>query len=61
MPFLFAKDTVPGPARRFDPIEYLCDVRNFVNRRVGDAVLLGEVNVPYKDQKEFFGGADGDG
>ena len=32
-----------------------------MTRRVGDAVLLGEVNVPYKDQKTFFGGPDGDG
>jgi trehalose synthase len=61
VPFMFAKDHVPGKAEVFDPVEYLCDVRNFVNRRVGDAVLLGEVNVAYKDQKAFFGGPDGDG
>ena len=36
-------------------------MRSFVNRRAGDAVLLGEVNVAYKDQKAFFGGPDGDG
>jgi trehalose synthase len=60
VPFLFAKDAVPADIG-FDPFEYLCDVRNFVDRRVGDAVLLGEVNVPYKDQKAFFGGPDGDG
>jgi hypothetical protein len=35
--------------------------RQFVTRRAGDAVLLGEVDVPYKDQKTFFGGPDGDG
>jgi glycosidase len=45
----------------FDPFSYLGDVRNFVTRRVGDAVLLGEVNLPYKQQKTFFGGPDGDG
>jgi trehalose synthase len=61
VPFMFAKDDVPGRAGTFDPIEYLGDVRNFVTRRVGDAVLLGEVNVAYKDQKAFFGGSDGDG
>ena len=61
VPFLFANDHVPGKAEVFDPVEYLCDVRNFVNRRVGDAVLLGEVNLEYKDQKAFFGGPDGDG
>ncbi len=61
VPFLFAKDAVPGSPDMFDPNQYLGDVRNFVTRRVGDAVLLGEVNVPYKDQLAFFGGPDGDG
>ena len=61
VPFLFAKDAVPGSPDTFDPNQYLGDVRNFVTRRVGDAVLLGEVNVPYKDQMAFFGGPDGDG
>ncbi|KAA0090847.1 trehalose synthase [Mycolicibacterium sp. P1-18] len=61
VPFLFARDAVPGEPGAFDPFEYLGDVRNFVTRRVGDAVLLGEVNVAYKDQKKFFGGPDGDG
>ena len=62
VPFLFAKDAVPGEPGRVRPAtEYLGDVRNFVTRRVGDAVLLGEVNVAYKDQKAFFGGPDGDG
>ncbi|WP_137149235.1 alpha-amylase family protein [Mycolicibacterium sp. CR10] len=61
VPFLFADDGAPGDPGVFDPQEYLGDVRNFVTRRLGDAVLLGEVNVPYKDQKRFFGGSDGDG
>ncbi len=66
VPFLFAKDDVPGvddpeDAAAFDPQRYLGDVRKFVSRRLGDAVLLGEVNLPYPDQKEFFGGDDGDG
>jgi trehalose synthase len=61
VPFLFARDGAPGDPGVFDPYEYLGDLRNFVTRRVGDAVLLGEVNVHYKDQKTFFGGPDGDG
>jgi trehalose synthase len=61
VPFLFARDGTPGDPGVFDPYEYLGDVRNFITRRVGDAVLLGEVNVAYKDQKTFFGGPDGDG
>ena len=35
VPFMFARDDVPGKPDSFDPIEYLCDVRKFVNRRVG--------------------------
>ncbi len=61
VPFMFARDSAPGDPTTFDPTEYLGDVRNFVTRRLGDAVLLGEVNLPYKDQKTFFGGPDGDG
>lgn len=61
VPFLFADDGAPGDPGTFDPTQYLGDVRNFVTRRLGDAVLLGEVNVPYREQKKFFGGADGDG
>ena len=61
VPFLFAKDAAPGDPSVFDPNRYLGDVRNFVTRRLGDAVLLGEVNLPYKDQLTFFGGPDGDG
>ena len=61
VPFLFAKDGAPGDLSVFDPNQYLGDIRNFVTRRLGDAVLLGEVNLPYKDQLAFFGGPDGDG
>ncbi len=61
VPFLFAKAGAPGDPGVFDPNEFLGDVRNFITRRTGDAVLLGEVNLTYKDQKTFFGGPDGDG
>jgi trehalose synthase len=62
VPFLFATDTYPGSEPGgFDPQAYLKDVRDFVTRRLGDAALLGEVNLPYPQQKDFFGGADGDG
>jgi len=47
-------------ARFPDPHGYLRSLRSFVGRRSGDAVLLGEVNLPHKDQKAFFGGSDGD-
>jgi trehalose synthase len=61
VPFLFAKDAAPGDPGIFDANQYLGDVRNFVTRRLGDAVLLGEVNLPYQEQLTFFGGPDGDG
>ncbi|WP_256794659.1 alpha-amylase family protein [Terrabacter sp. Ter38] len=63
VPFLFARDGVPGvdDDDAFNPDRYLGDVRSFVTRRVGDAVLLGEVNLPYPEQRRFFGGDDGDG
>ncbi len=43
-----------------DPHEFLRHLRSFVGRRTGDGILLGEVNLPSKDQKTFFGGRDGD-
>jgi trehalose synthase len=43
-----------------DPHEFLRHLRSFVGRRTGDGILLGEVNVPHREQKKFFGGKDGD-
>jgi trehalose synthase len=40
-----------------DPHDYLRDLRRFLSRRAGDSVLLGEVNLPYEQQVEFFGDA----
>jgi len=63
VPFLFAEDQLPQRERvfpPFDPHAYLRSLRTFVGRRVGEAALLGEVNLPYADQRKFFGGSDGD-
>jgi trehalose synthase len=38
-----------------DPHEYLRDLRRFLNRRQGSAVLVGEVNLEPEQQLEFFG------
>ncbi|MDQ0754796.1 alpha-amylase family protein [Arthrobacter sp. B3I4] len=46
-------------AARIDPHEYLTALRSFLDRRDGTAVLLGEVNLPYKEQLKYFGGAAG--
>jgi trehalose synthase len=39
-----------------DPHEFLRDIRRFLERRSSEAILLGEVNVPYADQVSYFGG-----
>jgi trehalose synthase len=42
-----------------DPHDLLRDLKAFLQRRVGDAALLGEVNLPFAQQVEFFGGERG--
>lgn len=41
-----------------DPHQYLRQLKAFMGRRRGDAILLGEVNIPYEQQVDFFGGRD---
>ena len=62
VPFLLGLTGVPDNAADHfpDPHLYLAALRSFVGRRTGDGILLGEVNLPYKDQKKYFGGGDGD-
>ena len=43
-----------------DPHDYLRQLQEFLGRRVGDAILLGEVNLPHEEQALFFGGESGD-
>ncbi|MCW4384872.1 alpha-amylase family protein [Salinibacterium sp. SYSU T00001] len=43
-----------------DPHVYLRELSEMTKRRRGDSILLGEVNLPYKEQVQFFGGDDGD-
>ena len=59
VPFLIELDGIDG-APSIDPHRYLKDLRAFVERRRGEAILLGEVNLPPKDQRAFFGDEDGD-
>jgi trehalose synthase len=42
------------------PHDFLRALRALVGRRSGNGILLGEVNLPYEQQLEFFGGRDGD-
>lgn len=39
-----------------DPHELLKQIRGFLNRRAGHAMMLGEVNLKHPDQLKFFGG-----
>ena len=59
VPFLLELDGIDG-AVRLDPHQYLRDLRAFIQRRNGDAILLGEVNLPFEEQRRFFGDEDGD-
>jgi len=43
-----------------DPHAYLRDIRAFLDRRTNGGILLGEVNLPFEEQLEFYGGTDGD-
>ncbi|GAA1004874.1 hypothetical protein Aple_035220 [Acrocarpospora pleiomorpha] len=53
MPFVVERvvdsDTLP------DPHDYFAELRAFMNRRDGGAILLGEVNLPYTDLLTYFG------
>lgn len=56
VPFLLE---VPEREEMRDPHEYLRDLRRFLQRRSKEAVLLGEVNLPYREQRAYFGLGDG--
>ncbi len=59
VPFLLETGGIAGDVE-LDPHDFLRDLRSFVARRRGDALLLGEVNLPADDLLQYFGGADGD-
>src|SRR5690242_7127731 len=58
VPFILEKPPFPASATRIH-FEYLKDFREFLQWRVGDAVLLGEANVLPRESQQYF--ADGDG
>jgi len=61
VPFLIETVGIMGGAEELpQPHDYLRHVRAFLNRRSGDAVLLGEVNLPHEQARKFFGDEDGD-
>ncbi|MEJ3404335.1 alpha-amylase family protein [Rathayibacter sp. YIM 133350] len=56
VPFLL---DVPAGKQWRDPHGYLADLRAFLQRRSSDAIMLGEVNLPFADQVDYFGGTAG--
>ncbi|QNE16795.1 trehalose synthase [Kribbella qitaiheensis] len=60
VPFLLDTKGAQDAGALPDPHDYLRDLRAFLNRRNGHALLLGEVNLPYQDTRKFFGDEDGD-
>ena len=58
VPFILEE---PPRTRKKPPVhfEYLTELREFLQWRVGDAVLLGEANVLPKETKPYFAGGDG--
>jgi glycosidase len=59
VPFLLEPTGMPEGAI-VDPHELLRDIRRYLSRRLGDSILLGEVNLPPADLRKFFGDEDGD-
>ncbi|HEX2105371.1 MAG TPA: alpha-amylase family protein [Solirubrobacteraceae bacterium] len=59
VPFLIEPTGLPEHAI-VDPHGLLRDLRAYLNRRNGEAVLLGEVNLPANDLRAFLGDEDGD-
>jgi maltose alpha-D-glucosyltransferase/alpha-amylase len=59
VPFLLEPTGMPKGAMH-DPHELMRDLRRYMNRRRGDAILMGEVNLPPDQQRAFFGDEDGD-
>ncbi|BDV31878.1 alpha-amylase family protein [Microbacterium terricola] len=56
VPFLIEP---PDGVELGDPHELLRDLKRFLQRRSGEAALLGEVNLPFRQQLQFFGGPRG--
>ena len=59
VPFLLETGGIPGEVD-LDPHGLLKDLRGFITRRRGDAVLLGEVNLPLDTLPVYFGDEQAD-
>ncbi|UGS38496.1 Trehalose synthase/amylase TreS [Capillimicrobium parvum] len=59
VPFMLEPMGMPKGALH-DPHELMRDLRRYMGRRRGDAILMGEVNLAPDQQRAFFGDEDGD-
>jgi trehalose synthase len=59
VPYLIETGGIGGDVD-LDPHGFLKDLRRFISRRRGDAMLLGEVNVEPKELRKYFGDREGD-
>ncbi|HWD83318.1 MAG TPA: alpha-amylase family protein, partial [Kribbella sp.] len=55
VPFLLDTGGAEDAANLPDPHDYLHELRSFLDRRQGQSMLLGEVNLPYPDVQRFYG------
>jgi len=61
VPFLLdPAGATPGSGDLEDPMAFFRSLRAFLSRRSGEAIMLGEVNLPRDKQLEYFGGDDAD-
>jgi maltose alpha-D-glucosyltransferase/alpha-amylase len=58
VPFLIEYRGVDAPADRPDPHHYLVEMRDFLDWREAEAVLLAEANIEMTDLDEYFGTGD---
>jgi trehalose synthase len=59
VPFLIETHGLASEPGR-DPHELLRELRAFASRRAGDHLLLGEVNLPPAETRDYFGAGEGD-
>ena len=59
VPFLLETRGIPD-APHLDPHLLLKEIRAFISRRKGEAMMLGEVNLPVQDLVSYFGEQPGD-
>ena len=60
VPFFGQLGDVEGRDDIVDAHRFVRQLRDFVSRRNGSAVMVGEVNLPYDKQLDYFGGDAGD-